>query len=60
MSHVRKRARRLELVALDRRGEGREIPRTQINHALGDGADSRRDQARAEQRLERRTQALGA
>ena len=52
MSHVRKRARRLELVALDRRGERCEIPGTQIKHAICDGADSRRDQARAEQRLD--------
>ena len=33
--------------AVDGRREGREVPRTQIKHALGDGADSRRDQARA-------------
>ena len=52
MSHVRKRARRLELVALDRRGERCEIPGTQVKHAICDGADSRRDQARAEQRLD--------
>ena len=52
MSHVRKRARRLELVALDGRREWRQVPRTQIKHALGDDADSRRDQARAQQRLD--------